>query len=204
MFPRYVLRPSADHTPWSQVWGVPYSGLHAWPPPERSLPWSSLLPSPCHLGWVRKPLFSQHAFTVSWAHPYLKSVTSTEEASSLYVWLSPLWKLRLEPSWSPGPTPSQLLHRNVWLQTACTCSLGCLQCSFYLKYRRIYTSKEFLHAMTRLCRNLHLPAKTRKHLQRTKFFFSVSELKLLVNRRRESFPQLFTIEGLFVSLILCM
>lgn len=89
------------------------------------------------------------------------------------------------PAEAQGLPPSQLLHRNVWLQTAFTCSLGCLQCSFYLKHRRIYTSKDFLCAMTRLCRNLHLPAKTRKQLQWTKFFFSVIELKLLINRRRD-------------------
>lgn len=108
----------------------------------------------------------------------------TEEAPALDVRRSRLRQQRPAPRWSPGPTPSQLRPRNVWLQSPFACSSGCLQCSVYLKYRRIYHGREFLCAVTRLCKNLHLPAKTRKHLQLPKFFFSVSELKLLINRRR--------------------
>lgn len=79
---------------------------------------------------------------------------------------------------------SRLLPGDVWLPSPFACSSGCLQCSVYLKYRRVYPGSEFLCAMTRLCKNLHLPAKTRKHLQLANFFSSVSELKLLINRRR--------------------
>lgn len=107
-FPRYILRPSADHTPRSQAWGGAYSGLHAWSPPERSLSWSSLLPSPCHLGRVRKPLFPQHIVSGSWAHLWTPSL-SWGSLVFARVALSPLTAApgaQLKPRAYPLSTPA--------------------------------------------------------------------------------------------------
>lgn len=135
-FPRYILRPSADHTPRSQAWGVPTLGSTLGLLQKEACHEAPSCPHPATSGESAN-LYFHSTLSQDLGHIF-EHRHSAEEAWSLHVWLSPLWQLRLAPSWSPGPTPSPLLQGNVRLQVAFACSLGCLQCSFYLKYGRIY------------------------------------------------------------------
>lgn len=122
------------------------------------------LPEHCHLNWTQKKLCLCMSCTLCSE----SNAWHTAETQEYYL--------------------SQTLHKSMCFQISFMCSLGCLKCSFLFKIQKdLYTSEEFLCDMTWLCINLHIPAKTRKRLQLSKFFFSVSKLRLLTNRRRYHF-----------------
>ena len=141
---------------------------------------------PPHLVLVLRPLFSQYfGHILIWT---LSSQLDTEEALSLYVLYSLLWKQCLARSRNSGILPLSNPPQEYVLSNLLYVLIRVSEMQFLFKIQKdLYTSEEFLWDMTWLCINLHLPAKTRKCLQLSKLFFSVSKLRLLTNRRRYHF-----------------
>lgn len=176
---RYILRPSADHTPRSQAWGCllwaprlvssrkkPVMKCPSCPHPATSGESANLY---FHSTWLRILGTSLNNLTLSWG-------------SWSCTWLpSPLWTAapgaQLKPRAYPLSTPAGECQTSSRLFACSFFGVSAVQFLFKIRknlQKNLQILVKNFCALWLTMQKLHLPAKTRKHLQLTKFFFSVS------------------------------